>query len=378
MVFHIGKSYIKHENGVPRLCADITFGDRQITIWFALEMGDESWLALGRADAFVVALLTVAMRKGHDITCDDPMSERLHYQLENVLVPSLAHAGELFNPIRINARLTTEVFPNQGAVGTGFSGGVDSLYTIMTHGNDSGMPLTHIAIFNSRAVYDKPIFDGMCRYGDTFVQGTGLGRAYLDTNLSQFKETYHEVYSIRNMACALALQGLFSVYLVSSAFNMSEFKFDLGHVQRYDPLTAFCASTESLAFYVPGSETVRAGKLEMLADWEPARKYLHPCTRTLLGEHNCGQCRKCCCDQTVLYALGKLDDYRDIFDVDDFLSHFSQRIGMLLAHEAEGNLDSTRALQILRNSSIQIPDAAYAHAKQVQRMRGLLRSKLEN
>ena len=151
-MLHIGKSYIIREGRVSRLCADLTIGDRRTTLWFGVDSAQEEWLALGRADAFVMALLPSAMRGGHEIVCEDPMSERLHHQLIDGLIPALSFAGEPYRLIKIVAPLTTEQVPNQGAVGTGFSGGVDSLYTIMKHGADSEFPLTYIAIFQSRAV----------------------------------------------------------------------------------------------------------------------------------------------------------------------------------------------------------------------------------
>ena len=365
-MLRIGKTYLKQEGNSTRLCADLTIGDRRTTLWFGVDSAQEEYLAPGRADPFVIAMLPGAMRKGHEIVCEDPMSERLHHQLVNGLIPALSFAGELYHVIQVTAPLTTVPYPNQGAVGTGFSGGVDSLYTVMRHGADCEFPLTHIAIFHSRAVYDKPGFAEMCRLGDRFAQELGLKRVYLDTNLSQVlpTENYNEVYSYRNLACALALQGLFSTYLLSSGKSVQEFKFDFGHVSKYDPLTVNCASTESLTFYLSGGETIRAKKLEALTAWEPSRRWLHPCIRVLPGGLNCGQCEKCCSDQTVLYAFGELDHYRQVFDVDDYMRHFPQRLGLLLS--ADDYQICVKALQLLRERNISIPDEAFLHAKQIQ------------
>ena len=157
-MLHIGKSYIVRENGTSRLCADLTIGDRRTTLWFSVDSAQEEYLAPGRADPFVMAALPAAMRGKHEITCEDPMSERLHHQLVNGLIPTLAFAGGLYHLIKITAPLTAKQVPNQGAVGTGFSGGVDSLYTVMKHGADSEYPLTHIAIFCHNILHKRSNF----------------------------------------------------------------------------------------------------------------------------------------------------------------------------------------------------------------------------
>lgn len=372
----IGKSYIARVDGMSRLCADLTVRDRRTTLWFGVDSDQEGYLALGRADPFVMALLPAAMRGGHDIVCEDPMSERLHHQLTSGLIPALSFAGELYHLIKIKALLTAEPVPNQGAVGTGFSGGVDCLYTIMKHGPDSEFPLTHIAVFPRRH-YDKSIFLQLCRHGSGFAQESGLKQICLDSNMGQvLSEPYSEVYSYRNLACALALQGLFSIYLLSSGKSVPEFKFDFEHVSKYDPLNVNCASTESMTFYLSGGETIRAEKLEALADWELSWRWLHPCTNFLPGRHNCGQCEKCACDLTVLYALGKLDRYRQVFDVDEYLRFFPQRIGLLLSRE--DYQICVKALQILKERNIEIPDYSVSFAKMVKGARKRNAAKLGN
>ena len=126
----------------------MTIGDRRNTLWFAVDESRERYLAAGRADPFVMAMLPMAMQKGGMLRCDDPMSAQLHYQLSHILIPTLASVGGIYKPLAVEATVTTETGPSAGAVGTGFSGGVDSLYTVMTHGPDSEYPLTHLCVFN--------------------------------------------------------------------------------------------------------------------------------------------------------------------------------------------------------------------------------------
>ena len=49
----------------------------------------------------------------------------------------LCAAGEMYHPVSIQAPLTSERLRNKRGVGTGFSGGMDSLYSVMTHGAEN-------------------------------------------------------------------------------------------------------------------------------------------------------------------------------------------------------------------------------------------------
>ena len=54
-------------------------------------------------------------------------------------------------------------------------------------------------------------------------------------------------------------------------------------------------------------------KLKIVADYAPSYKYLNVC---LKDGNNCGRFEKCVRTMTGLDALGKLDYYREVFDVE--------------------------------------------------------------
>ena len=334
-----------------------------MTLWFGVDSAQEEWLALGRADPFVMAMLPGAMRGGHDIACEDPMSERLHHQLANGLIPVLASAGDLYRPVRIDAPLTAERLSDHGAVGTGFSAGADCLYTIMRHGADSEFRLTHIAVFDNGHIWEDDVFRDLCGCARRFAEEQGLGLAIVGSNMhGLLGERFLDVYSFRNCACALALGRLFSVYLVSSGHDAAHFSLDLRNAASFDLLTARYASTESMAFYHAGEEATRVEKLAALSDWAPSWRWLHPCYKQGVDRINCGHCKKDVRDMATLYALGYLERYREVYDVDDFTRHLPQRLGVLLAH-SDGHLYA-ETVRLLEERSIPIPEKAYAYERQ--------------
>lgn len=368
-MIQIGRVYLQHADGQTRLCADITLNQRGTTLWFSVSEEKEAYLCAERSDAFVMALLPMAMRGGHEIVCETPMSERLHYQLEQYLIPALVAAGTLYHPITIKAPLTREGVKNRNAVGTGFSGGVDSLYTVMTHGEGSTYPLTHLAIFNVGVFEGKDYhntFRTNCRNAERFANQQKLELVELDSNISEvLPERFLDVYSFRNLAGALALQGLFSVYLLSSGHDMASFSFDLHNSATYDFLTVNCAQTESLAMYSSGSSVLRRKKLEALIDWEPAYEWVHPCVYGLVGTKNCGHCKKCILDMTTLHALGALERFDKVFDVPAYYRAFPQRLGFVMAYREHHFYQET--LDLIEEKGIEIPQAAYTCEQQFRR-----------
>lgn len=368
-MIQIGRVYLQHTDGQARLCADIILNQRGTTLWFAVSADKEEYLCRERSDAFVMALLPMAMRGGYDIVCETPMSERLHYQMEQYLIPALAAAGTLYHMISIRVPLTNSCVENCKGVGTGFSGGVDSLYSVLTHGEGSTYPLTHLAVFNVGVFEGKEYrnaFKKSCQNAQRFAEQMELELVALDSNISEvLPERFLDVYSFRNLAGAMALQGLFSMYLLSSGHDVANFAFDLRNSATYDLLTVNCAQTESLAIYLSGGSVQRVKKLEELAGWEPAYQWLHPCVYGLVGTKNCGHCKKCIRDMTTLYALGALEHFGEVFDISAYHRAFPQRLGFVLANKENHLYQET--LNLMEKNRIEIPQTAYACEAQFRR-----------
>ena len=278
-MLEIGKSYIVKTDGKSRLCADIGIDGHKQTLWFGVDSSQEDCLVTGRADPFVMAMLPTAMRGGHEVICEDAVSERLHYQLCEYLIPALSLAGDMYRKIHITAPLTAEPYPNRGGIGTSFSNDADSLYTVSRHGSGSECPLTHIAVFHTGAFKDSECreeFFGICQAAAQFADEYGLETVFVDTNLYEtLTEGFAEAASFRGMACVLALQGLFSVYLWPTA-DAGKFAMDVHACASFDLLTTDCAATESLTIYPDGAEAKDTEKLAALAAWEPSRRWLRP------------------------------------------------------------------------------------------------------
>ena len=76
-VIDVGKIYFIKDNNNTKMCSDIKIDNRHNTLWFSLKNEDAKYFC-ERADAFVMAILPIAMTRGYDVICHDLMSKKLH------------------------------------------------------------------------------------------------------------------------------------------------------------------------------------------------------------------------------------------------------------------------------------------------------------
>lgn len=328
----IGALYTEAVEDQVRLCARVTLRDRSTVLWFGVPKEYAQYFT-HRADPFLLAMLGSAMRRGLNIQCESPVSQRLLYQLQSSYIPSLVSVGRA-KPISIHAPFAFGAEKCVGARATGFTGGVDSLYTIMGHSGDAVPPefrLTHVTVLNVGAFkgsnYRKS-FHRACEYARRFAQEQGLELVCIDTNFNEVLQTSQSVNGLhsfagelpyRIFAAAHALSGLFSEYYLSSEVPFRCFTLKKQEpeedISYFDLFSALCCSTDTLHCHCTGGEASRLEKLEALSNWEPSYRWLHAC---FTAEGSCGVCRKCVMAQTVFYCLGKLERYGNIYDVKKF------------------------------------------------------------
>lgn len=342
----IGKLYTETVGDQERLCARVSIHDRSTVLWFGVAPEYAQYFTQ-RSDPFLLAMLGTAMRRGLDIRCESPVSQRLLYQLQNSYIPSLIGVGRAKH-IAIHAPFVSGKEENARARATGFTGGVDSLYTIMRHTSDAVPPdfrLTHVTVFNVGAFKGKNYrknFHRACEYARRFAEEQDLELVCIDTNFNDVLQTSQSVNGLhsfagelpyRIFAAAHALAGLFSEYYLSSEVPFRQFTLDKREpeedISYFDLFSALVCSTDTLTCHCTGGEASRVEKLEALSDWEPSYRWLHAC---FTAEGNCGVCRKCVMAQTIFYCLGKLEQYRNIYDVEKFRKNKDVLLAQALIH----------------------------------------------
>ena len=307
----IGKPYIESVEGKVRLCSVVNYDGTDEVIWYGVEEKYSKYLCVERADAFLLAFLPYAMAFKKDIKIEFAVSEKLYYQLNHYYIPSLAKFSNYYSAIKIECDYldSTDYVNKQSAgVATGFSGGVDSFFTVLKHLNckEESFRLTHL----------------------TF-------------------------------SAVLALQKLFRVYYYSSTATVRDFSFNVVDCANFDSFNLSNFTVEGVHMYSVGLDCERLDKQRFIQDFPETYKYLNVCNREAM---NCSRCEKCLRTMAGFHCLGTLEKYSDVFDVKYYQENFSKCMGLLLGKRfdgsAEGNIDAV-LIKNMKKAGIHIPIGAY-------------------
>lgn len=324
--------------------ADFESKTENNTLWFKLDAAYHDRVVTERCDAFLVGLLLYAMVRGEDIYIDCPISAKLYYSLTNYLIPALSLANPKLRPVKvIPSNLEDASINSQCAVGTGFSGGVDSFATIYSHLVDPHCPdnyrITHLTFFNVGSHGDfgggaaRSLFKQRHSSLKSYLEESELDNIVVDSNISEILQlSFQETHTIRNMAPVLLLQKLFRTYYYSAGYRMDEFELSAHDMAHYDILNTAMLSTESVDIFSAGCQYSRVEKTAMIAEFEPTWRYLNVCVST---GANCSRCFKCMRTLFTLDILGKLNNYRDIFNLSEYKRLKDSYIAQVISNKSK-------------------------------------------
>lgn len=371
-------SYIKRKEGRSRLCSDVQWNNRSRTLWFEVEREFEEFLCYERADGFLTALLPFALLNNLDIEVDGYISERLLYQFNTLLIPVLSSNRSQFHPVTIDAKIDNTLLKSQNAVGTGLTCGIDSFYTVLKHMNcvDESFKLTHLTFFNimnSEIWKDygndssRDFFKASIKYIKPVVKEFGLKFVSVDTNfdLMYGNLSLIETYTYRYFGVVLALQKLFKHYYWSSGYQVSQFSMTPLDISSSDLLSVQYVSNENTVFYSAGSAVGRIEKTKYISDFDITYKYLKVCW---LRVHNCTlRCDKCKRTIISLYAIGKLDYYDKVFDLEYFYKHLDEYVGHMLLGNTQSHVKDiySEILRCYLDNNLKITFKARLYSKKM-------------
>lgn len=339
----ISKPYIEIEGQYALLKARISIDDKSDIIWFKVEKKYKDYLCDERSDAYLVATLNYAMINSHDIELEAPISENLLLKIENILIPALCENNHHYYKPNIIAQTTNEPLPNAGAVGTGISCGVDSLHAVASKSNTKykSHNLTHLTFNNvgSHGIGEeaRTLFHKRLQKSHKFAEEYGYEFVPSDSNLMDvISQSHFKTHTYSSMFAVLCLQKLFSVYYYASSgnrFNQFYLK-DEGHNScgKYELLSLPVFSTQNTRIYSEGMGLSRLEKINEIKDYTPSHQYLSVC---LIDNGNCGHCPKCIRTQLELDALGVLEKYKNVFDIEDYKRNKSKMLKYLFIKNYE-------------------------------------------
>lgn len=307
----------------------INIDNKREKVWFKVDKKYEQYLCYERSDAFVIAVLNFAMRNRHDIICDAPISEDLYYNIDKYLIDAISSYNPLFYRTKIEANIATDTLPCAGAVGTGISCGIDSLHVLACQTNlrFKKHNVTHLTFNNvgshGEGSHAKKLYQERLALPKRFAEEYGFEFVASDSNLMDvISQSHFKSHTYSSMFAVYCLQKLYSIYYyASSGYRYHEFTLidkEYNSCGSYEMLLLPLLSTKNLRIYSEGEGMSRLTKLKDVVNYQPSYKYLNVCLKT---SANCGVCEKCVRTLLEIDALGKLDKYKDVFDVEYYKQH---------------------------------------------------------
>jgi hypothetical protein len=285
-------------------------------LWFRIPDQFSPFLSL-QSDAFLIPCILAAMYLKEDIEVRGPVSPRLAYHLEEY--QHLLHFGspKEVTPINIDYLQLKPLETDSVAVGTTFSGGVDSLFTVWKHlpqnQSDQDFQITHgifLKGFDILPAEDQHYQFLLAKYR-LEAEKIGIKLIPLETNLvSIIHQRLSLIYFYGPIiaAAGIVLAGGFRKFLIPSSRDYENLR---RNAHSSDPLLDRLLSTDTLDIIHHGSTHLRVEKVQEIADWKPAQRLLWVCETHKFDKDtwNCSRCEKCIRTMIPLYAMGKLRDF---------------------------------------------------------------------
>lgn len=320
-----------------RLVADISSdferGDRENTMWVAVRNENAAMLTPEVYNSFLMFPVYMAMYLKSDLHLHGKVSKRLYKNVKTYLQPIMLQFSPDLSPINILVDGYCEAGGDHKIIGTGISGGVDCLATIYTHyqaEQDQEDKLNGLFMLNCGwhgDFYDpkaETLFLDRCTEMEKISGELGIPFYQVDSNLHAFlgqlgdRCSYFMIYS-----CIFALERAIGTYYMASTFSYQEVlkwnerSRDRDWSEYADPYALPLMRSENLELVSDGCQYTRSQKTELIADWPIAQKYINVCCANE-SAGNCGVCHKCLRTLIPLDAMGKLDAFGAVFDIEKY------------------------------------------------------------
>lgn len=304
-------------------------------LWFSTSKSYEKYVAEDRYDAFLVGLLYPALVYGENIFIDGAVSSKLLFNINNYVIKLIKTFSPSCKLIKVEAKEVIDSDYNGKGIGTGFSGGVDSFYTIYKHyeqESDPNYKINSMLFLNVGShgsakdeVKTREKFITRFNYLKAFPEELGLDFIAVDSNLHFFHPWGHQLTDTLTLtAGVLFLQKWYGKYYCASmglsfkdvfAKYDKYFNFDIAILEI---ILLPLLSTESLEFIPDGSQVNRTEKTLEILNYEPVYRYLNVCVSGDETYKNCSVCGKCTRTLLTLSVAGKLNDFQNIFDIEKY------------------------------------------------------------
>lgn len=337
----VSRPVLTEENGAVTLSARIS-GGVSGTCFYSTDASNRDFVDESSSDCFLIGLLYTAMYAEYDLVLEGDVSRKLLFHVRHYVMPMLeAFTEGRLRPVDVRAGgLVSRVYPDADAVGTGFSGGIDSFHTIREFFLDYRGPaedrINTLLFFNvgshgmghdkARLAWLERKFAERRKVLSGYAKDIELPFVTVDSNVHAFMQSGHlQTSTLASLSAALFLSRKLRLYYLASLGipyhamfypdSRVERDYDLEKIEDF-LLPHIC--TETFSAFSGGSECTRVRKTEAICRDPLVQKYLNVCGNQGAVAKNCSVCFKCRRTMMALEILGELHRFADVFDLKRF------------------------------------------------------------
>ncbi len=317
-------------------------------LFFEVPRSYKEWLADDVYDSFMVALYWPIMLYNEPLEIDGNVSKKLHLNmLYDLAYSQRDFDSRLFMPIIKVKGYADPKKNNELHVGEAFTAGVDSLATFHDHywnPRDEDLKIDTLFFFHADNTGGDPTVPEIQAWAEAnyqtltkaFADKIGLPSCYVDNNMFEFHPKHGtDMYNgwFARMSMILAIQRSLKCFYISADLTYGQM-LKVVEMYKYQPLQMRfwyytgqpygcpMLSPKGLDIIPDGAIHTRDEKLELIINDPYVKDFLNVCGGggTVAGK-NCSHCRKCITTMLALDILGKLDEFKDVFDIEYYRKH---------------------------------------------------------
>lgn len=349
------------------------------TMWVAVEERNADMLADNVYDPFVLVPVILGMYYGQDVRIEGNVSPRLYHNVKHYLMNIFDRFSDRTRPVEFSVDGFDTVQPATGGgglIGTGISCGVDSMVTIydnFINETDPNFRINSLFLVNCGTHGDYESEFTQRRYRDRVelnrgaAEELGLPMYLVNSNYHAFTHRIGEqpIGYLAIYSCVLSLQRYIKRYYTSSNLSydeiaeFSKLSRDFDIAEYSESFMPHLISTERFELVIDGCQYTRAEKTERISDWEFAQKHLNVCVPALEHARNCSCCNKCMWTLIPLEAMGKLEQFSQVFDLDVYRKNAPTWKLRFAAHEGTDAME-TSIIRYARAHGMELPSRSAA------------------
>ena len=334
----VSKPVLTEKDGMAVLSANVS-GGVSGTCFFSTETANRDFVDAATSNCFLIGLLYTAMYAGCDLELEGAVSERLLFETKHYLMPTLiGFFDKQLRQVDIRAaQLVSDVYPDADAVGTGLSGGIDSLHTIREFYLDFDGPpadkVNTLLFFNvgshgmgqdkERLAWLEQKFLERRKALSGYSDSIGLPLVIVNSNIHAFMQSGHlQTCTLASLSAALFLARKMRLYYMASTGHTYRGLIYPARkstsIARIDDYILPHVCTETFRAVTGGSACSRVQKTMAICDDPHVQKHLNVCNGHDAIAKNCSMCYKCLRTLLTLDILGVIDKFSESFDLAKF------------------------------------------------------------